>query len=177
MIKKLLSNKIYPIAFLAVIVTISVSLLVAVNGVTSSILEMRKIEEVKSNLEKIFPEMSNYETEDDVYIIYRDGEKTGSAFMAVGSGYGGDIEILVGLDNSFGIKGISILSHTETPGLGSRVTESSFTGQFEGLSINDIALRSEGGKIDAITGATISSKAVVSAIREKMAEVIDSLEN
>jgi len=173
---KILSNKAYPVVFLSVIVIVSVVLLMAVNSLTSSIVESRRVEEITGILENIFPEMSEYELEDEVYIIYEDGEKAGYAFMASGSGYGGNIDILVGLDSGFGIKGVSILSQTETPGVGNRITESSFTDQFKGLSASDIALKSEGGKIDAITGATISSRAVVDAIKEKMVEIIDTLE-
>lgn len=176
MFKKILSNKAYPIVFLTIIVAISVVLLIAVNSATSSVVESRKIEEVKSGLENIFPAMSNYELEDEIYVIYQGDEKTGYAFSASGSGYGGDLEILVGLDNSFAITGISILSQNETPGVGTKITENSFTDQFRGLSLNDIALKAEGGKVDAITGATISSRAVIDAIREKMVEVIDALE-
>ena len=176
MFKKILSNKAYPVVFLAIIVTVSVVLLIAVNSLTSSVVESRRVEEITGILENIFPEMSQYELEGEVYIIYQDNEKAGYAFKASGSGYGGDIDIVVGLDNSFGIKGISILSQTETPGVGTKITESSFTDQFKGLSVSDIALKSEGGKIDAITGATISSRAVVDAIKEKIVEIIDTLE-
>jgi electron transport complex protein RnfG len=176
MFKKILLNKAYPVVFLAVIVIVSVVLLMVVNSITSSIVESRRVEEITGILENIFPEMSEYEVDDEVYIIYEDGEKAGYAFMASGSGYGGNIDILVGLDSGFGIKGVSILSQTETPGVGNKITESSFTDQFKGLSASDIALKSEGGKIDAITGATISSRAVVDAIREKMVEILESLE-
>jgi electron transport complex protein RnfG len=157
-------------------VTVSVVLLIGVNSLTSPVVESRRIGEITGILENIFPEMSRYELEDEVYMIYQDNDKVGYAFMASGSGYGGNIDILVGLDNSFGIKGVSILSQTETPGVGSKITESSFTDQFKGLSVSDIALKSEGGRIDAITGATISSRAVVNAIQEKMVEIIDTLE-
>jgi len=176
MLKKILSNKAYPVVFLAIIVTVSVVLLIAVNSLTSSVVESRRVEEITGILEEIFPEMSQYELEGEVYIIYQDEAKAGYAFKASGSGYGGDIDIVVGLDNNFGIIGISILSQTETPGVGTKITESSFTDQFKGLSVSDIALKSEGGKIDAITGATISSRAVVDAVKEKMVEIIDTLE-
>jgi len=176
MLKKILSNKAYPVVFLAIIVTISVILLIAVNSFTSTVVESRRIEEITGILEEIFPDMSRYELEGEVYTIYQDETKTGYAFKASGSGYSGNIDILVGLDNDFGIIGISILSQTETPGVGNKITESSFTDQFKGLSASDIALSSEGGKIDAITGATISSRAVVEAIQEKMVEIINTLE-
>lgn len=176
MFKRFLSNKLYPVIWLSIVVIISVVILAAVNGVTSSVLEQRKIEETGGILEVIFPQMDRYEIEDEIYVIYQDEGKAGYAFIASGSGYGGEIEILVGVDTSFEIKGISILSQTETPGLGARITESDFTDQFKGISINEVALESEGGKIDAITGATTSSRAVVDTIKKKMGEVIDSLE-
>jgi electron transport complex protein RnfG len=176
MFKKILSNKAYPVVFLAVIVIVSVVLLMVVNSITSPIVKNMQVEEIENTLRSIFPEMSEYELEDEVYIIYEDGEKAGYAFKASGSGYGGNIEILVGLDSGFEIKGVSILSQTETPGVGNKITESSFTDQFKGLSASDIALKSEGGKIDAITGATISSRAVVNAVKEKMVEILDTLE-
>jgi electron transport complex protein RnfG len=177
MSSKILTNKAYPVIFLAVIVTISVVILIALNGVTSSIVEERRAEEIKDTLEKIFPEMSEYKLEDEVYMIYHDSEKTGYAFIASGSGYGGDIDILVGLDSDFKIKDISILTQTETPGLGARITESAFTDQFKGLSADEVALKSNNGMIDAITGATISSKAVVDAVKKKMTEIIEKFGN
>lgn len=174
---KILSNRAYPVVFLAVIVTVSIALLTALNNVTSPVVESRRSEEIKNTLEEIFPEMSEYKIDGEVYIIYQDSEKAGYAFLASGSGYGGDIDILVGLDNDFNIKNISILSQTETPGLGARITESTFTDQFKGLSAGEVALRADNGKIDAITGATISSRAVVDAVREKISEIINSLQN
>ena len=173
---KILSNKAYPVVFLAVIVVASVVLLMVVNSITSPIVKNMQVEEIKNTLRSIFPEMSQYELKDEIYIIYQDGEKAGYAFMTSGSGYSGNIDIMVGLDSGFGIKGLSILSQTETPGLGSRITESLFTDQFKGLYATDIALKADGGKIDAVTGATISSRAVVNAVKEKMVEIIDSLE-
>lgn len=176
MLKRFLSNKAYPVIFLAVVVTISVALLTMVDSFTSSVIETRKAEEVKGILENIFPGMTDFEIEDEIYVIYEDGKKRGYGFSARGSGYGGNIEIFVGLNEGFEIAGISILSQTETPGIGSKITESSFTDQFKGLTVSDIALKPEGGKIDAITGATVSSRAVVNAVKEKMAEIVESLE-
>lgn len=174
---KILSNKAYPVLFLAVIVAVSVAILISLGNVTSSIVEERQNEEIRSTLEKIFPDMSRYDLEDEIYIIYHDDDKAGYAFMSTGSGYGGDINIIVGLDSNFSIKEISILGQTETPGLGGKITESAFTDQFKGLSVEEVALSKEDGEVDAITGATISSKAVVDAVREKMIKVIDSLQN
>ena len=87
-----------------------------------------------------------------------------------------DISILVGLSDETTVKGIKIVSQTETPGLGSRISEPFFTDQFAGVDINDIALSRNGGKIDAITGSTISSSAVVEAVRDTAMEKVKQLE-
>ncbi|GAH24445.1 unnamed protein product, partial [marine sediment metagenome] len=81
---KILSNKAYPVVFLAVIVIVSVILLMVVNSITLPIVKNTQVEEIKNTLRSIFPEMSQYELEDEVYIIYQDGEKTGYAFIASG---------------------------------------------------------------------------------------------
>jgi len=85
--------------------------------------------------------------------------------------------MLVGINKDYAIRDVAILSHTETPGLGSKITEEAFTGQFIGLETGDVALSKDGGRIDAITGATISSRAVTEAIQEKMIEIIEKLSN
>ena len=111
-----------------------------------------------------------------IYTIYSDGTGIGYAFLAVGKGYGGDIKILIGLEDETTIKGITIISaEKETPGLGSRIAESSFASKFAGLNIGDVALKQDGGQVDAITGATISSGAVVDAVRTTAMEKVKSL--
>jgi len=120
--------------------------------------------------------MTEYTLEDDIYMIYADEAEVGFAFLAVGKGYGGNIDILVGLENETTVKGVTIISHLETPGLGARITESSFRDQFAGLNIDDVALKRDGGQIDAVTGATISSRAVVDAVRAAVMEKVKSLE-
>ena len=176
MASKILSNKIYPIVFLTVIVLVSVSLLIYINSITSPIVEAQQEAEIKSMLSGMFAGMDDFKYEDEIYIIYQDSEIIGYAFLATGKGYGGKINILVGVDENFAIEDVVIISNTETPGLGSKITESSFTDQFKGMATEDVALKKDGGEVDAITGATISSKAVVEAIRKAMEEKINLLE-
>lgn len=168
-------KKIYPIIFLTLIVLISVVLLVVMNKITKPVIESQQESEIRNLLKEMFPEMDDFEYRDEVYFIYQNDKNIGYAFLAIGKGYGGEISILVGVDSDFNVKQVIILSHTETPGLGARITEESFTSQFKGLSVGDIALKKEGGKIDAITGATISSRAVVEAIRNTMKEKVSHI--
>ena len=177
MLERLKSKGSYPIVFLTLIVLISVSLLLYINTFTSEIVKAQNQAKIKAALEQIFPELTEFEEDGEIYIIYEDADIIGYTFIASGSGYSGEINILVGINSDYAIKDVAILSHTETPGLGSKITEEAFTGQFIGLDTGDMALSKDGGKIDAITGATISSRAVTEAIQKKMIEMIEKLSN
>ena len=168
-------KKVFPVIALTVVVFMSVALLAWTGSITKDKIEYQKEQKILSMLKEIFPNMSEYTFEDDIYMMYSDGANIGYAFLAVGKGYGGDIDILVGLENEMTVKGITIVSHTETPGLGEKINEPAFTDRFAGLNIADVALRQEGGKIDAITGSTISSKAVIDAVRTTVMEKVKSL--
>ena len=165
-----------PIVILTIVVTVCVSLLTYIDSITRDKIEAQEDEKVLSMLSSIFPDMSNYEYEDEIYTIYADDVKAGYAFLAIGNGYGGDINIMVALNMDTTIKEISIISQEETPGLGTRIADPSFTGMFTGLDVNDVALSRDGGKIDALTSSTISSSAVVDAVRETALEKIQLLE-
>jgi electron transport complex protein RnfG len=90
----------------------------------------------------------------------------GYVINAKESGYSSTIEMLVGLDLNFNIVGVKILSQSETPGLGTKITEEWFNKQFAGKSLNVLAVKKDGGEINAITGATISSRAVAKGIKD-----------
>ncbi|MGD1049343.1 MAG: RnfABCDGE type electron transport complex subunit G [Candidatus Krumholzibacteriaceae bacterium] len=96
------------------------------------------------------------------------GVPVGAAFVIVApNGYAGNIEILVGADTAGVITGVQILRHGETPGLGSKIATPAFKGQFIGKSLKNPAEWSvvkDGGTFKQITGATISSRAVTTAI-------------
>ena len=166
----------FPIVLLTIVVAVCVSLLSYIDSITREKISAQEDEAVKTLITDIFPDMSRYEFKNDIYTVYSDDTKLGYAFLATGKGYGGDISILVGLSDETTVKGIKIISQTETPGLGSRISEPFFTDQFAGVDINDIALSRNGGKIDAITGSTISSSAVVEAVRDTAMEKVKQLE-
>ncbi|CCH47826.1 RnfABCDGE type electron transport complex subunit G [Pseudodesulfovibrio piezophilus] len=89
------------------------------------------------------------------------------AFETSGKGYGGNIGVMVGFDISTQtLSGIGITTLKETPGLGSRVAEHGYTTQFRGHPIQSIALKKNGGDIDAVAGATISSTGTVAAVQD-----------
>jgi electron transport complex protein RnfG len=93
------------------------------------------------------------------------------AYETAGKGFGGYIKVMVGYDLEQNIlTGVQVIEHKETPGLGSRVTEEQFTGRFKGLFI-DVEIAPQGcpKDIDAISGATYSSRGVCEAIQKSIA--------
>ncbi len=165
----------YPIIIVVVVVFCSVFLLSFVNRFTE--VKIREQEEAAAlaPLKNIFPDMTNFRLQNDIYIIMAGNKKIGYAFKATGTGYHGGITIMVALQDETTIKGISIVTQNETPGLGDRITLPSFTERFIGKKIEDVKLKSDGGQIDGITGSTISSKAVVEAIRNTALEKVKEL--
>lgn len=103
------------------------------------------------------------------YVGIKNGAFAGAAFESVSAqGYAGNIAVMVGIDASDAIHAVEVLpTHKETPGLGARITEDFFKNQFNGLSISETkwAVKKDMGDIDQITAATISSRAVVEAIK------------
>ena len=92
----------------------------------------------------------------------KDGKLSGYLFTVKSRGYGGTITMMVGISTEGKVEGIKILSHTETPGLGSNAEKPKFTDQFKGKSAEKEL--SVGFDIQAITGSTITSKAVTTGV-------------
>ena len=170
-------SELYPILAATVVVFIAVAILGGLDSVTRDMIEYQKELKVQRMLNEIFPDMTSYASEDDIYIISSDGTEIGFAFLAIGKGYGGDIDILVGLEDETTLKGIAVIAHAETPGLGDKILKPDFTDRFIGLDIADVAVPDEGGKIDAITGSTISTKAVIDAVRTTAMEKVKELKD
>lgn len=104
-----------------------------------------------------------------VFYLTDEGEITGLAVEAPGAGgYGGDIVVMIAISlRENKMLGLEIIQHNETPGVGSRVEKASFRGQWKGLSVNEpVEMTTRGGQIDAISGATYSSKAVVNGTNQ-----------
>ena len=112
---------------------------------------------------------------DSIYEVQVNGQAAGYAIKVVASGSQGNIEMMVGVDADKVITGVSIVSNSETAGIGSKVmaNESTASGvgvlsQFEGKSPADGELVVNKG-IDAITGATVSSKGVTAGVNAALA--------
>ena len=98
-------------------------------------------------------------------------EIAGYAIKVAPKGYGGPVEIMVGLSTDGKVTGIKILSHTETPGLGANAPEPQFSDQYKDKPTKDKievvkTVPSKENQIQAITGATITSKAVTLGVND-----------
>ena len=94
-----------------------------------------------------------------VWLVTSGGDILGYAASVSPLGFGGALDMMVGVNSDGTIAGMKIVSHSETPGLGSRVDDPDYLSQYTGKS----GTLSLGNGIDAITGSTISSKAVLEA--------------
>lgn len=108
-----------------------------------------------------------------VYQATLKGEVTAVAYTVSGYGYSGEIIAIIGIDRDGKILGVRVLSHTETPGLGDRIeaTKSDWVISFNGRSIGDPEaskwyVKKDGGYFDEFSGATITPRAVVKAVKE-----------
>ena len=106
-----------------------------------------------------------------LFIGKKGGKPWAIAFETIGKGFGGPIKVMIGFDTERDhLTGIQVVSHKETPGVGSKVTEDQFTQRFKGIQIDLEAAPDKrlGKKIDAISGATYSSKGVYEAIGKSL---------
>jgi electron transport complex protein RnfG len=112
----------------------------------------------------------------DAFVVSDDGRPVAAILAPVApDGYNGAIHLLVGLTADGTITGVRVLSHSETPGLGDRIerAKSDWILQFDGKSLakpppEKWAVVKDGGVFDALTGATITPRAVVKALRNTL---------
>ncbi len=91
---------------------------------------------------------------------YKDEGGAGVAIHITTKGYGGELKMLVGVDNAGAVTGISITESKETPGLGTKATDPKYLQNFVGKAGSVNVQKDGAGDVDAIGGSTISSKAV-----------------
>ena len=155
---------------LVVICGAAAGALAFVNQITNpKIIEQAKVEKGLA-LKEVSPGADEFKevVQNRVWDALKGGEKTGSVILTTAQGYSGKIDIALGVGPDGSLAGIKILSQTETPGLGAKVVERSFLDQFVGKAADAVILKKDdpdGGSIDAVSAATISSRVVTNAVR------------
>ena len=162
-----------PWAILLLICVVVGGALAMVNSLTEGPIAQQAIEAAAAARRASFPDADTFEQmevaddsgADSCYMAMKDGQLAGYVAQVTVTGFGGPIEIQVGMDLNQSITGINVggSEFSETPGLGDKAREPEFAEQFVGLSI-PTQLGSEG--LDAITGATITSGAVSSGVNK-----------
>ena len=162
---------------LMVISVFSAAALAVVYEKTYPIIQANKVGKLNNALKEVLPAEHYEEFKLDVVNAERsfkafdkDDNQTGLIVLSPAPGFQSVIKVLIGIDTKTKtVTTIKILEHLETPGLGSRIEEPDFLGQFkqQGLEKQDF---------DAITGATISSKAVIDSVKETANEIIKLIE-
>lgn len=158
----------------------------AANEVTAPIIAQQEAQALQQGLAEVLPEAASFEpvaageltgAGEAVLSAWRaldeGNQPAGIVVEAAPSGYGGPIRMLVGVADDGTVKTMKILSaSSETPGLGAKVAEPSFQGQFTGLRAGIALVKGQaptGNEIQAVTGATISSRAVLDGVNQALA--------
>lgn len=177
-----------PAITLFLICVVITGALATVNGITKPIIEERDKAALQESLTVVLPGADSFsdavdretllsrgyqpgETVKNLYEAGAGGETVGYVVEVAPRGYGGEISILVGIDNNLSVTGVKILSHNETPGLGSKAENEAFLNQYLGTIPENLyrvvkTAPSQDGDIAALSGATVTSRAVSKGISE-----------
>lgn len=158
---------------LAIVCIVSAAALGYFYKLTTPIIEQRQISDQISLQREVLPQADDFkETKIDgenVYLGISSGKIVGGVAKVDVKGYGGVIELIVGIDSTGKITGVRVLSHSETPGLGEKATKDNYLSQFIGKGSSEI------NTVRAITGATISSNAIRNGVNEGMQIVLKAM--
>ena len=161
---------------LLIIAGVMAAALAGVNSVTAPIIEKLTYEKTQNAVSAVLPgggDLVEFPATALVSKVYQ-GEN-GYAVEVTPSGFDNTITMMVGVDNEGAVTGISIIDHSETAGLGAVAAATtaageSFRAQFQGLS-GSVSVTKDGGQVDAITSATITSRAVCSGVNAALTVV------
>ena len=179
-----MKNAIRMVLVLVAVGLVSGGALVSVYNYANPLIEKNKEKELREAIYKVLPEAVSYNEieKDSLYEgIGERGNVIGYAFIAEGNGYQGKIQIIAGIDTKLEkLKGIEVLESSETPGLGAEITNEPFKKQFRGLSVLSQITFTKGkitqnNEIQAITGATISTRSVVGILNKEIARIREVL--
>lgn len=139
---------------------------------TADVINRRDTEARDEVMRQVMPADTFEPTEDETLFLALQGGKTiGYAVTASPAGYGGPIQMIVGVDLEFKIIAVSLVSMSETPGYGARAE--SETWFFEQFSGKVLPLNYGDGALDALSGATVTSDAVIEGVRDAVKRAID----
>ena len=155
---------------LLLITAVVAAALAAVNSVTAPKIQAINEQKTQTAIEAVLPgggeEIAFTDDTGLVSTVYKG--QSGYAVEVTPSGFNGTVTMMVGVDNTGKVLGISVVNHTETAGLGAEAASqgaagTAFRSQFTGMS-GSVSVTKDGGQVDALTGATITSRAVCTGV-------------
>jgi len=160
--------------YLLIICAVAGVALALTNQCTAKRIEKQKTASKNSSFSEVLPAAVSFRvigSSEDAYEGLDENNRRAGYVLAVSTdGYSSRIQALVGINKKYVVTGVRILSQQETPGLGAGISEKSFLSQFVGKIPGKVRLKKDGGSIDGITSATISSRAITDAIRNRIDE-------
>ena len=166
--KKIESTFINMLVSLLMVCLVSAGLLAGVYELTKADIALAEKNKQENALKGVLPEFDTIKTDSiegaPVFKAFKGDQYVGVATIASAMGFSDQIIIMVGLDKANNIVNYEVLSQKETPGLGTKCVDW-FKNQINGKSIDtDFKVKQDGGDVDAITAATISSRAFLNAV-------------
>ena len=164
---------------LFLITAVSAGLLAVVNNITAPIIAENNALNQKTAMSEVLPDADNFETDGNgfknyltdkmdksITAVYKSTNNTGYVVMASPNGYGGAVSMAVGISSDGKVTGVSIISQSETPGLGANCEKDEFLKQYSGKTSGITVAKgnAKDNQINAISSATITSKAVTSGV-------------
>lgn len=162
---------------LTVICLVCAALLGLVHHITQPRIDIAKQDKVNSAIAAVLPTFDNNPSDTTKVIVIGDskvytatsgGSIVGYAIQVKSSGFGGPFQMMVGFTPDGTIYNTSVISHSETPGLGAKITDGNIQprAQVKGKNpgVNNISVIKDGGEIDAITASTITSRAFLKGV-------------
>ena len=166
-----LSDILKPVIVLTAICLVTSALLAYTNNLTAPKIEENNIKTANEAKAIVLSEAKEFEDLNEKGISYSvgkdaNGEIIGYVFSTSAKGYGGDVKIMVGVDTEGKVTGVKTLELSETPGLGMNAEKTDWLKQFVGKVTGIVVNKNDPGEneIKALTGATITSKAVTAAV-------------
>ena len=158
---------------LLIVTVVSAGALSVTNNFTKEIIDEKALEKNLAYMREILPDADDFKVVEDpaiadikeveeAYEAVKGGDTSGYVIKTKTQGYGGDVIILTGINIDGTIAGIRVASQSETPNLGTKITEDEFGSQFEGLGAEkELKLNED---VDQVSGATISSRAAINGV-------------
>lgn len=151
------------------------ALLGTVYAVTKAPIEASEVQKVNAAIAAVTPQFDNVPSEDvrdveggQIYTATAGGQTVGYAIKVSVGGFGGPLQLMVGFTPDGTVYNTSVISHSETPGLGAKLVDENSAPRQQvkdkNPAVNNLSVKKDGGEIDAITASTITSRAFLKGV-------------